>query len=216
MRIRNLLVSVVTITVTGTAFGYVATQAYAGGMQGGAEIPIEKPAPVQGDDSIAAPGGSTGNAATPLPAPEQETPDDVDVWPRAADEWQGMLVDRETASCESTGLCQSALACVNGRCGPCTDSSQCQAGEVCAMDHCVLKELVTCSSRRDCPDGELCVLSGYSEDIRGNGDMRAWCSGSVPNRAQLPVEPAPDDFVPEPTPISRLLDALLRDIAKAP
>ena len=66
---------------------------------------------------------------------------------------------------------------------------------------------VACKSRLDCSGDELCMLSGYSDDARGNGDMEATCraphGGEEPDpslvfdpdeiaEGQLPIPPAVD------------------------
>jgi hypothetical protein len=99
---------------------------------------------------------------------------------RPPGEWEGMLVDLTKAPpCERSSDCQMALACVNGHCTACESASTCAAGETCVLDHCVLSELVACRSTRDCGERGRCLLSGYSNDLRGNGEMHAVCSGDM-------------------------------------
>jgi hypothetical protein len=99
--------------------------------------------------------------------------------PRDPAEWQGMPVRYHAIPCSDEAVCQAALACIDGYCDSCSNSEDCQAGEVCVVEHCVLTKLAKCTSFRDCPSGEVCVLSGYSDDVRGNGAMEAMCSGSL-------------------------------------
>jgi hypothetical protein len=122
--------------------------------------------------------------------------------PRAAEEWQGMLVNLELQSlCEGENSCGLAMACVRGRCAPCSVDSQCAHGEACVLDHCVLKTHTQCRSRADCRNEQLCVPSGYSADARGNAEMSATCLDASGNHE--PIESA-TDFQPgrvaEPAP----------------
>ena len=127
--------------------------------------------------------------------------------PRAASEWQGMQVNtRFQAICDGKASCGLAAACLDQRCQACTDDWQCAEGEACALDHCVPAANVRCRAAADCRTGELCVLSGYSSDPRGNRDMRAFCrsdvggivdehdvldSESIARRDSVPAEPRP-------------------------
>lgn len=52
---------------------------------------------------------------------------------------------------------------------------ECASGEGCVLQHCVPSLAIGCRSRLDCRPDELCALSGYSMDLRGNHDMRAFC-----------------------------------------
>jgi hypothetical protein len=129
--------------------------------------------------------------------------------PRDPAEWQGMPVHRLSIPCSDEAACQAALACIDGHCDACSSSDECQTGEVCVVEHCLLAKLAKCTSYRDCPSGEVCVLSGYSDDLRGNGAMEAMCSGSL--RERIPVRPEypPEAYLPNPSPVTRLTDALL-------
>jgi hypothetical protein len=131
----------------------------------------------------------------------------IELAPRDAAEWQGMLVNTTfQASCDTSTRCGLAMACHAGRCGACTRDAECGAGEVCSMQHCVASASTACRTRADCPSGELCMLTGYSDDPRGNGDMRSYCSGSPPqiartvesDEAALAQELASADVVPLP------------------
>jgi hypothetical protein len=135
-------------------------------------------------------------------------------FPRDKDEWQGMLVSATLRPyCESSELCGLAGACLENLCGPCRADAQCASGEVCVLDHCLLAANVTCRSRRDCSDGAPCVLSGFSPDPRGNGQMKSWCNasrGGVPwKMPDLPIVktgPAP----PPPVDTTELVDSVRR------
>jgi len=140
--------------------------------------------------------------------------------PRAEREWQGMRVDMSMrALCEGAKSCGLAAACLEHQCGPCDSDDQCGDGEVCVLDHCLIAENVQCRSRRDCPGSEaLCVLSGYSSDPRGNGEMRAYClepKGGValPTDLRLP-EGLP--AAPPPVDGSALLEAVQKHVGNLP
>lgn len=112
----------------------------------------------------------------------------IEYAPRATDEWQGMLVNTSLqALCDTSERCGLAMACLGDRCGPCSSDDDCAAGEACAMQHCVVAALAHCRSRADCPGSELCMLTGYGEDPRGNHDLEAYCSGTPPRDGRDPV-----------------------------
>jgi hypothetical protein len=125
------------------------------------------------------------SASSPLEAPPpqgqettnlQEPAPERKFHPRDPQEWQGMRVDvTESMDCELSARCGLALACVNGKCGPCTRDAECAPAEVCVLDHCVQRDRAACESRRDCPRGQPCVISEYSPGPRGNEDMRTAC-----------------------------------------
>jgi hypothetical protein len=102
-----------------------------------------------------------------------------------------MLIDMGVrALCDTSSRCGLAMACDEGKCGPCTEDAGCAEGEACVLDHCVRQEHAECHSWRDCQSGALCVLSGYSSDPRGNRDMRAQCQavegqGAQPEATEL-------------------------------
>ena len=99
--------------------------------------------------------------------------------PRNPDEWQGMLVHVDfMALCGAIDSCGLAMACISGTCGPCTADDQCGSNEVCVLDHCVMRDSACCRSYQDCDEGQLCILTGYSSDPRGNSDMLAVCQGT--------------------------------------
>jgi hypothetical protein len=129
--------------------------------------------------------------------------------PRDPAEWQGMPITYFGIPCSDEAVCQLALACIGGYCGGCSTSDECQAGEVCVVEHCVLSQLAKCTSFRDCPSGEVCVLSGYTDDLRGNGAMEAVCSGSFSNPEPQRPEYPPEAYLPIPSPQTRLTEALL-------
>jgi hypothetical protein len=133
---------------------------------------------------------------------------------RAAEEWQGMLIDVAFTPPCYEGFCQNALACIANQCGPCESDSQCLTGEACVLDHCILAEHVACRHARECSPRETCMLTGLSEDLRGNADLKSVCSGAieVPDQASMPSLP-PEAFIGGPSVASRLGDAMARAAA---
>lgn len=102
------------------------------------------------------------------------------ITPRDSTEWQGMLIEPSTLQeeCDGPTSCGMAMACKNRRCLPCKEDTDCAFGESCAIQHCVLTSKTDCRSRSDCSDPEdVCALSGYSSDPRGNSQMTATCLG---------------------------------------
>jgi hypothetical protein len=104
--------------------------------------------------------------------------------PRDKKEWQGMLVNlAQPQVCEVSAHCGDALACRDGRCGPCVDDGECEKGESCVLDHCVLSNRVACRTREECRhlgDEALCILNGLTGgDPRANADTSAHCSSGV-------------------------------------
>jgi hypothetical protein len=147
---------------------------------GGAELPRLDP--------------SSGEAAPLAPPPVEQ------LLGRPASEWQGMLVDLAVMPpCEIDEQCGLARACRDGQCGPCEADADCAADEGCVLDHCVKATRIECRRSADCPDG-LCILTGYSDDPRGNRDMTARCNPSsggqpVVELAEPPGRPAPPPAV---------------------
>lgn len=101
---------------------------------------------------------------------------------RAVGEWDGRLVDvvlREP--CNDFGSCGLARACLaDGVCGACSDDSDCDPGELCVLDNCLLTDRVHCRNRNDCPAGEVCMIEDDRREYgwRGNESLVAGCSGS--------------------------------------
>lgn len=137
--------------------------------------------------------------------------------PRDDGEWQGMLVDLTSqAVCGAADGCGLAMACHDAVCGPCTQDSECASGEQCVLDHCVESRNVSCTTAWDCRADELCVLSGYSSDIRGNRDMLAFCQSSaggeeIESAAEVPLDEDEGVVIPRPLGIADLRAALLDD-----
>jgi hypothetical protein len=122
--------------------------------------------------------------------------------PRDASEWQGMLVDLSIhPQCVSSEDCGLARACIDGACTACSKNLDCAAGEVCSLDHCVVSENAECSGRSDCQDGQKCVLTGLSNDLRNNAGMKALCRSegeafSEEEPPEVVVVPAPHEPPP--------------------
>ncbi len=105
--------------------------------------------------------------------------------PRPPHEWQGMQVHLEDLpTCNAH--CLAPFACVHGQCMPCSRDLECESGEACVLDHCLISANVGCRSVSDCPEDSLCVLSGYRRfgpndaipeaiSYRGNEEMTAFC-----------------------------------------
>lgn len=102
---------------------------------------------------------------------------------RAREEWPGMPINLALqALCDESARCGLAMACHHGQCGPCAADEDCAPGEGCSVQHCVPLSRIACRSVRDCAgarDGALCMLSGISDDPRGNASMRAVCSDEL-------------------------------------
>lgn len=117
--------------------------------------------------------------------------------PRPKGDWQGMLVNLNVQPpCDGPALCGMALACKNGRCGPCEFDAECGPGESCVLDHCLRSANVSCHHTADCQPRSTCILSGYSGGARGNAEMRAYCLAleSGASRSSPPPEgPPPRD-----------------------
>jgi len=151
-------------------------------------------------------------AAAPRPAPPSLAPAGASdeaadmLHPRPAHEWQGMRVDlSQRQYCEASSYCGLALACLEDRrCGACERDDQCAAGEVCALDHCVVAAKAECRTRTDCAGAgadALCVLSGLSGgEPRGNSAMRSYCRSSSGGVAQ-------DESAADPRRAARLAEA---------
>jgi hypothetical protein len=127
--------------------------------------------------------GAAPRFAHPLPPPSYRA--------RAAEEWQGMLVDEvRQAECDGTARCSLALACVASRCGACRSDSDCLGEEGCVLDHCVLRDRIDCKRRRDCGADEQCVLSEFGTDARGNATMNAFCRPNSGGREENKADPS--------------------------
>lgn len=123
---------------------------------------------------------TNADSAPQCPPTCAEEPEPEEYFPRDPNEWQGMRIDTSIRiACETSATCGLARACVDDICTACTEDSQCSPGELCALDHCIPADLVECRSYTDCPNGQLCILSGYTGGTaRGNEDTRAYCLGA--------------------------------------
>jgi len=149
---------------------------------------------------------------TALPSLPRDTPATKEEYhPRPANEWQGMLVEREGQSeCRRGHVCGLALACLQGRCGPCRSDRECETGEVCVLDHCLLQANVRCRSAAQCGQG-LCILSGLSDDPRGNKEMRSLCDVDYVPPPEA-AKPTPSTALPAAPRQPSLDEELLREL----
>jgi hypothetical protein len=146
----------------------------------------------------AAPGDTMPETNLPLPlSRREETPTGAEskpspfgiprYAPRAADEWQGMLINLNiTPPCGSSENCGMARACLEEKCMPCEKDEQCVAAEVCVLQHCLVRELVTCRHAAECGPDSKCILSGYSNQPRGNEGIRAYCVSALSGATKRP------------------------------
>jgi hypothetical protein len=130
------------------------------------------------------------NAALPVGPQYKERP---------AGEWDGMLVDMTVQpECVDEMPCGLARACVNGKCAPCETDSDCRQGEGCVLDHCLISKMIQCRSSKQCATNATCILSGYSGDVRGNGEMISKCVAPTDSFGNKPpARPAPPFGTPE-------------------
>jgi hypothetical protein len=154
-------------------------------------VPHGHPTPITEDKP---PGTGQAGAGSPVPSPQQgdESGAPSVYHPRDPHEWQGMPVDMTLLQpyCSRPQDCGMALGCLGALgCGPCTPTAGCSRDEVCVLDHCVPKRQASCRSYRDCPQGELCLLTGISPDPRGNAGMAALCTGELKEKPETPHPP---------------------------
>jgi hypothetical protein len=156
-------------------------------------------------------------ASGPAASPRDSTPPRL-LPPRFAarpdGEWKGMLVNLNAAPpCETSAGCGLARACKDSRCVACSSDMDCATGEACVLDHCVRSEQVSCRERQDCGPDSVCMLSGYSTDLRGNRDMQTLCSdrssGADRSAARTPVAVHPRG-APGPAPYADLFESARR------
>lgn len=148
-----------------------------------------------------APGASPGVGPMPV------------VHARDPEEWQAMLVDLTFRQvCSESSVCGLALACKeDGFCGPCSSDGECAVGEICVLDHCLLRDNTTCRSRLDCAAGELCTLTDYSQGRRANAELRSRCLGRTGGEEQTPERADPPQWQPAPpTPVR--VDTLMESL----
>lgn len=172
----------------------------------------------KGETPLVAEANATSTRRSPLGA-EEEARDPASraarLKARDPEEWQGMQVDLTMqALCEGPASCGLAMACLDGKCGPCTTDGDCAQGESCVLDHCVLESNAACKTRDDCADDELCVLSGYSSDPRGNAEMKATCLGASGGTPQVPDETEEEQPVQEPQPTPFEVDQMREEVRK--
>jgi hypothetical protein len=108
---------------------------------------------------------------------------------RPPGEWQGMPVSPDdNATCSASARCGLALACLDGRCGPCQRDDECATGEGCVLQYCLRLENIGCRLRKDCTVGALCELTGLTSDPRNNATMRAICRAASGGAEAPPPE----------------------------
>jgi hypothetical protein len=94
-------------------------------------------------------------------------------------------------ACTSASDCPAGLACNSGSCGPCVQGCSnasgqpneavcegdiaCAAGELCTLGLCVPSPNIGCRFAFQCPEGDICSLSGISTLERGNADTYSYC-----------------------------------------
>ncbi len=172
----------------------------------GVSVPVGPPSPEQAlGDGGAYPSSEVRGSPGLGPPPR--------VIPRAAGEWQGMLVDVTFPQvCSRSSQCGLALACKsNGFCGACASDSDCAAGEKCVLDRCLLASNVSCRTHADCPEGNLCILSGFTPGGRANRDMRSYCNPSWGGTKQVVQSSNPDAANWDPAPPLPVSAEKLRD-----
>ena len=104
-------------------------------------------------------------------------------FPRDPNEWDGGLVPNsaeDMPECDVSARCGMALACRSGRCGACTADEDCAPRERCALDRCLPRANVACTSRKQCTKvNELCLLTDdASPGPRANENLRSICWSS--------------------------------------
>jgi hypothetical protein len=126
---------------------------------------------------------------------------DMDYYPRPSTEWQGYRVSRlEPKSCRDTQDCHRGLACIDAKCGACSNDRDCLERETCVLDHCISVQRAGCKTTKDCSQREMCVLVGSTSGSRGNESLRAVCNPDqgenmyhVPPTPGKPVGPQHSD-----------------------
>jgi len=175
------------------------------------DVPEQGASP--GEDTLAA-----APRAGELVGPPQIEPA---YYQRDPQEWQGMRINMAyRVPCETTSTCGMGKSCQEGLCGPCQVDGDCLSGEACVLDHCVPNEGVACRRRADCAGSdELCMLSGYSADVRGNASMKASCVSTSSGAGRRPARPQPAAEEPaaeETAPPATELDLLFEDMKNEP
>lgn len=126
-------------------------------------------------------GAAGGPATVALPVEGRAEPERFKFHPRDPHEWQGRRVNLSMmAICD--GFCGLAMACIEGKCGPCRADADCGTNERCVLDHCLLSKNVECTRRDDCPSAgdsaPYCVIGGTGNGFRGNEELRSFCRGA--------------------------------------
>ena len=132
-------------------------------------------------------------------------------------EWQGMLVDLTTRQvCDISSRCGLAMACRDGRCGPCARDADCADGEGCVLDHCLLRDAIECRSTKECTEA-ICMLTEYAAYGRGNATMQAKCFSLVGGRQrQAETSATRGQALKRPPPVSPGILVATADSSSAP
>jgi hypothetical protein len=143
--------------------------------------PASPPVPAVVPHASGAPlDGFAGAASTPPPS---ASGGGAKLHPRDPYEWQGRRVDLSLMP-PCNEYCGFAMACMDGRCGPCSEDSDCRPGELCVLEHCLETQQVGCRTRSECEAAaaddvdDYCVIAGVPSGFRGNEGMRSLCRKS--------------------------------------
>jgi hypothetical protein len=116
--------------------------------------------------------------------------DDAQILEHRDERHAAACAELPVAECEVTSDCPRGLACDRGTCVtcgagcgdndgrviPCPGAPACADGELCLLNTCVPAANLGCELGRDCPEGEICSLSGMDlTGGRGNGSTRTLC-----------------------------------------
>lgn len=134
---------------------------------------------------------------------------------RDRSEWQGMSTEGTLhAMCTTSRECGLAAACIDQRCVACANDEECGKGEVCVLEHCLRSNRVRCRSRSDCAAQDVCALSGYSDDPRGNAKLDAYCLADTGGKQA--AQSWPQDWTPGPADAPQVQATELLDSLREP
>jgi hypothetical protein len=60
----------------------------------------------------------------------------------------------------------------------CEGDAACASGELCTLGRCLPSANIACRFMFRCAENEQCVLSGFSDEGRGNAETRSFCQAS--------------------------------------
>jgi len=81
-----------------------------------------------------------------------------------------------------------------------------------AIDHCLLMKNIECNNSKDCQKDELCVLSGYSSDMRGNESMKSFCRSNSGGQHMKAEDAASFDTYYEKEILLKPIDELMESL----